>query len=142
MGSFRGSICRVSFAPIFAQEEYSTLFCLWVPPLLSEETPAPHDHLLSYKKPQLGERFRALQQLVGDLQQQLAVTVDGGMKRASRNSMPRWLSRSPTVRSSSNGTAQMHREEQGPFSGFPGGIDICVSHSILWLFSHYYLDRE
>ena len=53
-----------------------------------EETPAPRDPLLNYKKPQLVERYRAAQQRVQELQQQLALSADAAMsvKRILRNS--------------------------------------------------------
>ena len=86
-----------------------------------EETPAPRDPLLNYKKPQLVERNRALQQLVGELQQQLA-TIDAGMKREARIAEleARLALLEPYRAFIEQWRAQMHREEQGPFSGFPG----------------------
>ena len=90
--------------------------------MLSEETPAPCDPLLSYKKPQLGEHFRALQQLIGELQQQLAATVDAGMKREARIAEleARLALLEPYRAFIEQWHDQMHREEQGPFSSFPG----------------------
>lgn len=49
-----------------------------------EETPAPRDPLLNYKKPQLVERLCAAQQQILELQQQLAVIVDTSLKREAR----------------------------------------------------------
>jgi hypothetical protein len=87
-----------------------------------EETPAPRDPLLNYKKPQLVERLRAAQQHVQELQHQLAVAVDAGMKREARIAeLEAKLAQLEPYRAFiEQWRAQMHREEQGPFSDFPG----------------------
>ena len=87
-----------------------------------EETPAPRDPLLNYKKPQLVERNRALQQLVGELQQQLAMAVEAAMKREARIAeLETKLAQLEPYRTFiEQWRTQMHREEQGPFGDFPG----------------------
>jgi hypothetical protein len=87
-----------------------------------EETPVPRDPLLNYKKPQLVERLRAAQQHLQELQHQLAMTVDAGMKREARIAEleARLAQLEPYRAFIEQWRAQMHREEQGPLSGFPG----------------------
>ncbi len=87
-----------------------------------EQTPTPRDPLLNYKKPQLVVRYRAALQHVQELQQQLAATVDAGMKREARIAeLEATLAQLEPYRAFiEQWRAQMHREEQGPFSGFPG----------------------
>jgi hypothetical protein len=87
-----------------------------------EETPAVRDPLLNYKKPQLVERLRAAQQHVQELQQQLAVTVDAGMKREVRIAEleARLAQLEPYRTFIEQWRVQMHREEQGPFDNLPG----------------------
>ncbi len=87
-----------------------------------EETPTPRDPLLNYQKPQLVVRLRAALQHVQELQQQLAAIVDAGMKREARIAeLEASLAQLEPYRAFiEQWRAQMHREEQGPFSGFPG----------------------
>jgi hypothetical protein len=86
-----------------------------------EETPAPRDPLLNYKKPQLVKRVHTLEQLVQELQHQLSLAVDAGMKREAHIAeLEAKLAQLEPYRAFiEHWRAQMHREEQGPFSGFP-----------------------
>jgi hypothetical protein len=90
-------------------------------PSTGEETPAPRDPLLNYKKPQLVERFRAAQQLVQELQQQLAMVVDAGMRREARIAEleAKLAQLEPYRLYVEQLGAQMQREEQGRFGNLP-----------------------
>lgn len=87
-----------------------------------EETPAPRDPMLNYKKPQLVERFRTAQQQVQTLQQQLAVIVDAGMKREARIAEleAKVVQLEPYRVYVEQLRAQMQREERGRFGDLPG----------------------
>ena len=87
-----------------------------------EETPAPRDPLLNYKKPQLVERLRAAQQHVQELQHQLALTVDAGMRREARIAEleARLAQLEPYRLYVEQLRTQMQREEQGRFGNLPG----------------------
>jgi hypothetical protein len=87
-----------------------------------EETPAPRDPLLNYKKPQLVERLRAAQQHVQELQHQLAVTVDAGMKREARIAEleARLAKLEPYRAFIEQWRTQVQREERGRFGDPPG----------------------
>ena len=87
-----------------------------------EEIPAPRDPLLNYKKPQLVERLRAAQQHVQELQHQLALTVDAGMRREARIAEleARLAQIEPYRLYVEQLRAQMQREEQGRFGNLPG----------------------
>jgi hypothetical protein len=89
---------------------------------IGEKTPAPRDPLLTYKKPQLVERYRAAQQQVQELQHQLAVTVDASMRREARIAEleARLAQLEPYRLYVEQLRAQMQREEQGRFGNLPG----------------------
>ncbi len=91
------------------------------PPTAGEETPAPRDPLLNYKKPQLVERLHAAQQQVQELRQQLAVTVDAGMKREARIAEleARLAKLEPYRAFIEQWRTQMQREERGRFGDLP-----------------------
>lgn len=127
--------CGLRYAAIHRNQEALALFRAHSTHLLAqkkqkrrkrttagEETPAPRDPLLNYKKPQLVERLRAAQQHVQELQQQLAVTVDSGMKREARIAEleSRLAQLEPYRAFIEQWRAQMHREEQGRFGDLPG----------------------
>jgi hypothetical protein len=78
--------------------------------------------LLNYKKPQLVERYRAAQQRVQELQQQLAVSVDAAMKREARIAQleANVAQLEPYQLYVEQLRAQMQREEQGRFGDLPG----------------------
>ena len=86
-----------------------------------EGTPAPRDPLLNYKKPQLVERLRTAQQQLLGLQQQLAMSVDIGVKREARIAEleARLAKLEPYRTFVEHMRAQMHREEQGRFGDLP-----------------------
>ena len=87
-----------------------------------EETPAPRDPLLNYKKPQLVDRYRAAQQRVQELQQQLAVSVVAAMKREARIAQleAKVAQLEPYQLYVEQLRAQMQREERGRFGDLPG----------------------
>jgi hypothetical protein len=87
-----------------------------------EEAPVPRDPLLNYKKPQLVERLRAAQQQVQELQHQLALTVDAGMRREARIAEleARLAQLEPYRLYVEQLRAQMQREELGRFGNLPG----------------------
>ncbi len=89
---------------------------------LDEETPVPRDPLLNYKKPQLVKRCRAAEQSVQELRQQVALNADAALKREARIAeLEAKLAQLEPYRAFiEQWRAQMHREEQGPFSSFPG----------------------
>src|SRR6266536_3707437 len=49
-----------------------------------EETISPRDPLLAYKKPQLAERVRTAEQRLLEVQQQLAVQAEAGVRREAK----------------------------------------------------------
>jgi hypothetical protein len=87
-----------------------------------EETPVPRDPLLNYKKPQLVERYRAAQQRVQELQQQLALSADAALKREARIAEleAKIAQLEPYRLYVEQLRAQMQREEQGRFGDLPG----------------------
>ncbi len=87
-----------------------------------EERPVPRDPLLNYKKPQLVERYRAAQQRVKELQQQLALSAEAAMKRETRIAEleATMAQLEPYRLYVEQLRAQMQREEQGRFGDLPG----------------------
>jgi hypothetical protein len=87
-----------------------------------EEAPAARDPLLNYKKPQLVERYRAIQQQDQELQRQLALAVDAAMKREARMAEleARLAQLEPYRLYVEQLRTQMQREEQGRFGDLPG----------------------
>lgn len=88
---------------------------------LDQEMITPRDPLLAYKKPQLVERLREAQQQAQIAQQQLAVSVDAGMKREARIAEleARLAELEPYRSFVERMRAQMRREEQGRFGDLP-----------------------
>lgn len=87
-----------------------------------EETPAPRDPLLNYKKPQLVKRVHAAEQLVQELQHQLVSAAEKGMKREARIAeLEASVAKLEPYRVYVEQLrAQMQREEQGRFGDLPG----------------------
>lgn len=88
-----------------------------------EDMPAPpRDPLLNYKKPELVKRVRTSEQQVLELRQQLAVSVDAGMKREARIAEleARVAQLEPFRVYVEQLRAQMQREERGRFGDLPG----------------------
>lgn len=128
-------VCGLRYAAIHRNQEALALFRAHSTHLLvekkrkrhkrtstGEETPAPRDPLLNYKKPQLVERYRAAQQQVQELQHQLALAVDAAMKREARIAEleAKLAQLEPYRLYVEQLRAQMQREEQGRFGDLPG----------------------
>ncbi len=93
--------------------------------LANDQTaPSVRDSLLNYKKPQLAQRLRTAQQQLLELQQQLAVSVDSGVKREARIAEleARLAELEPYRTFVEHMRAQMRREEQGRFGDLPPSL--------------------
>jgi hypothetical protein len=86
-----------------------------------EEMIAPRDPLLAYKKPQLVERVRIAQQQLLEMQQQLAVQVEAGIKREATIAEleARLAELEPYRTFVEQMRTQMQREERGRFGELP-----------------------
>lgn len=82
---------------------------------------APRDPLLAYKKPQLVERLRSVQQQLLEVQQQLAVQAEAGIRREARIAeLEAKLATLEPYRSFVEQVRmQMQREERGRFGNLP-----------------------
>jgi len=87
-----------------------------------EETPVPRDPLLNYKKPQLAKRVHTAEQLVQELQHQLASAAEASMKREARIAeLEASVAKLEPYRVYVEQLrAQMQREERGRFGDLPG----------------------
>jgi hypothetical protein len=90
----------------------------------SESALLPRDSLLSYKKPQLVNRLRSVQQQLFDVQQQLAVQAEASVKREACIAAleARLAELEPYRAFVEQMRVQMYREEQGRFGALPPGI--------------------
>jgi hypothetical protein len=86
-----------------------------------EETIAPRDPLLAYKKPQLVERLRKAQQQLLETQQQFAVQAEAGVRREARIAEleARLVELEPYRLFVERMRVQMQREERGRFGDLP-----------------------
>jgi hypothetical protein len=82
---------------------------------------SPRDPLLAYKKPQLVERLRTAQQQLLEVQQQLAVQAEAGIKREARIAEleARLAELEPYRTFVEQMRSQIQREERGHFGNLP-----------------------
>lgn len=87
----------------------------------TEDTPASRDSLLSYKKPQLVTRLRAVQQQLQEVRQQQAALVEARLKQEARIAEleAKLAILEPYRTFVMQMRAQMQREEQGRFGDLP-----------------------
>lgn len=89
----------------------------------NERTISPRDLLLAYKKPQLVERVRSAEQRLLEVQQQLAVQAEAGVRREAKIAEleARLAELEPYRTFVEQMRVQMQREEQGRFGNLPPG---------------------
>ncbi len=94
------------------------------PPADEETTPAPHDPLLNYKKPQLVTRLHAVQEQLQEVQKQQAIVAEARLKQEARIAEleAKLAILEPYRTFVMQMRAQMQREEQGRFGDLPPDV--------------------
>jgi hypothetical protein len=129
--------CGLRYAAIHRNPEALALFRANSPHLVAakrqskrklradeEVTPASHDPLLSYKKPQLVARLRSAQQQLLEAQQNQSALVEARLQQEARIAEleAKLAVLEPYRTFVMQMRAQMQREEQGRFGDFPPGV--------------------